>query len=399
LAELTDKALQGDGEHVLVYIDLDQFKIVNDTTGHLAGDEMLKQVALLLHQHVRESDTLARLGGDEFGLLLIGCHLERAREICERMRADLSEFRFTWERQTFQVTASFGLTVIDQNLTDPNALALADLACYSAKENGRNTIHVYHPDDASLSERRTEMQWVAKIKEALESESLELYAQKIQAVAADEPFDRMEVLVRMRNEDGQLIPPAQFIPAAERYGIMGHIDQWVVDHALEWLRDPANEDTHISVNLSGASVGNAQILSRIEQLLADHPSIQGRLCLEVTETAAIANLQAAIHFMTKLKRFHVEFSLDDFGSGLSSFNYLKTLPVDYVKIDGSFIRDLLDDPVDAAMVEAISRVSRQMGIKTVAEFVESEALLQRVRELRVDFAQGYVIDKPHPLIG
>jgi len=398
LTDLTSHALQGDGEHVLVYIDLDQFKIVNDTMGHLAGDEMLKQVATLLQQHVRESDILARLGGDEFGLLLVGCDLERARTLCEQMRSDLSEFRFTWDGQTFQVTASFGLAQINQSMPDPNALALADLACYSAKDSGRNSVHVYYPDDNDLSVRRSEMQWVARIKEALESDRLELYAQRILAIDSQAPEERMEILVRMRDEDGNLVPPSQFIPAAERYGIMDQVDRWVVDKSLEWLLAPGNETSRISVNLSGHSVGNAEILARIEAKLRDHPETHGRLCFEVTETAAIAKLQAAIQFINRLKQFDVEFSLDDFGSGVSSFNYLKTLPVDYVKIDGSFIRDLLDDPVDAAMVEAISHVSRQMGIRTVAEFVESQQLLERVREMGIDFAQGYAIDKPHPLI-
>jgi len=398
LTELTASALQGDGQHVLVYIDLDQFKVVNDTVGHLAGDELLKQVATLLHKQVRDADMLARLGGDEFGLLLIGCHLEQAQRVSEKLRDELAEFRFTWDRQSFQIGASFGLAVIDADLPDPNALSLADLACYSAKEKGRNRVHVYHPEDSELTERRNEMQWVARIKEALDEDRFVLYGQRILSLGRrDDDRDHIEVLVRMLDQAGRIVPPNQFIPAAERYNIMARIDQLVLRKSFEWLLRAENADTSLAINLSGGSLGNSALLGDIEQQIAEHPQLAGRLCFEITETAAIANLRDALVFMERLKRRKVKFALDDFGSGLSSFNYLKTLPVDYIKIDGSFIRDLLDDPVDAAMVESISRVSRQMQIQTIAEFVESDALLQRIREMDIDYAQGYAIDKPHPI--
>ncbi|MCU7945743.1 MAG: EAL domain-containing protein [Candidatus Thiodiazotropha sp. (ex Cardiolucina cf. quadrata)] len=398
LSELTQEALQGEGEHVLVYIDLDQFKVVNDTVGHVAGDELLKQVATLLQQHSRGSDLLARLGGDEFGLLLIGCDIDNAVTIAEQLRVLLAEFPFTWENHHFQIGASFGIALVNSDLPDPNALSLADLACYSAKDQGRNRVHVYQPDDQELTERRSEMQWVARIKSALNEERFILYSQRILSLSREaNKRDFREVLVRMVDEDGQIVAPGQFIPAAERYDIMTKIDEIVLRRACEWLMQPQNTDVHLSINLSGGSLGNRLILNSIEQQLTHNPELGQRICFEITETAAIGNLREALAFMRRLKKRRVSFALDDFGSGLSSFSYLKTLPVDYLKIDGCFVRDLLDDPIDAAMVESISRVSKEMGIETIAEFVENQDVLEWLTVVGVDYGQGYGIEKPRPL--
>jgi diguanylate cyclase (GGDEF)-like protein/PAS domain S-box-containing protein len=397
LEQQVDQATRGEGEHVLIYIDLDQFKVVNDTVGHVAGDELLKQVATLLQKHTRESDILARLGGDEFGLLMIGCDLDHGIKVAEKLREQLADFPFVWENHHFQIGASFGIVLIDRDLPNSNALSLADLACYSAKDQGRNRVHVYQPDDQQMVERRSEMKWVLHIKAALNEERLVLYSQRLQPLSR-EPGSRdfREVLVRMINDDG-LVLPGQFIPAAERYNIMHRIDEWVIRKASDWLLRPEHSAVHLFINLSGGSLANRHILELIEERLQQHPELGERICLEITETAAIGNLQQALNYMERLKRRKVTFALDDFGSGLSSFNYLKTLPVDYLKIDGCFVRDLLDNPVDAAMVESICHISMQMGIETIAEFVEDRELIDWLTAIGVDFAQGYGIEKPKPL--
>jgi diguanylate cyclase (GGDEF)-like protein/PAS domain S-box-containing protein len=398
LEERVGQALQGEGEHVLIYIDLDQFKVVNDTVGHVAGDELLRQVATLLQKHSRESDVLARLGGDEFGLLMIGCDLDHGIKVGEHLREQLADFPFVWQDHHFQIGASFGIVLIDRDLPNPNALSLADMACYSAKDQGRNRVHVYQPDDQQMVERRSEMKWLIRLKAALNEERLLLYSQRIQALSRDPAKrDFREVLVRMIDPDGRLVLPGQFIPAAERYDIMHRIDAWVIRQACDWLLRPEHSAVHLFINLSGGSLANRHILELIEERLRQHPDLGERICLEITETAAIGNLQQALNYMERLERRKVSFALDDFGSGLSSFNYLKTLPVDYLKIDGCFVRDLLDDPVDAAMVESICRVSTQMGIETIAEFVEHRALINWLTAVGVDYAQGYGIEKPKPL--
>ncbi|MES9852965.1 MAG: EAL domain-containing protein [Candidatus Thiodiazotropha sp. L084R] len=398
LEEQTKFALQGDGKNVLIYIDLDQFKVVNDTVGHMAGDELLKQVTTLLQKHSRESDILARLGGDEFGLLMIGCDLDHGVSIAEYLCAQLADFPFTWENHHFQIGASFGIVLIDKDLPSTNPLSLADMACYSAKEQGRNRVHIYQPDDQNMLERRSEMKWVIRLKEALNEDCLVLYSQRIQALSRDPATrDFREVLVRMVDPDSGLVLPGQFIPAAERYGFMHRIDEWVIGHACDWLQRPEHANVQLFINLSGGSLANRQILALIEDRLQQNSDLGKRICFEITETAAIGNLQQALNYMERLKNHSVSFALDDFGSGLSSLNYLKTLPVDYVKIDGCFVRDLLNDQVDAAMVESICRISKEMGIETIAEYVENRELIDWLTTVGVDYAQGYGIEKPHPI--
>ncbi len=399
LETVIEDAQRCEGEHVLIYIDLDQFKVVNDTVGHVAGDELLKQVATLLQTHTREADVLARLGGDEFALLMIGCDLSHAVMVAEQLREQLAEFPFVWSNHHFQIGASFGIVVIDRDLPDPNALSLADLACYSAKDQGRNRVHVYQPDDRLLLDRRSEMKWVVRVKEALNEDRLVLYSQSLRPLSRDPASrDFREVLVRLIDENDKLVMPGQFIPAAERYDIMHRVDEWVIRKSCNWLLLPEHSDVHLFINLSGGSLANRHILELLEHKLDRNPGLGERICLEITETAAIGNLQQALNYMDRLKRRKVTFALDDFGSGLSSFSYLKTLPVDYLKIDGSFVRDLLRDPVDAAMVESICHISNQMGIETIAEFVEDDALIDWLTAVGVDYAQGYSIEMPKPLI-
>jgi EAL domain-containing protein (putative c-di-GMP-specific phosphodiesterase class I) len=355
-------------------------------------------VATLLNSHTREADILARLGGDEFALLMIGCDLTHALKVAEQLREQLAEFPFVWDNHHFQIGASFGIVVIDQNLPDPNALSLADLACYSAKDQGRNRLHVYQPDDQLLVNRRTEMKWVVRVKEALNENRLVLYTQSLRPLSRPDGRDYREVLVRLLDENNKLVMPGQFIPAAERYDIMHRVDEWVIREACDWLMLPEHKDVHLFINLSGASLANRHILELLEERLTKNSSLGERISLEITETTAIGNLQQALNYMERLKRHKVTFALDDFGSGLSSFSYLKTMPVDYVKIDGCFVRDLLHDPVDAAMVESICRISSQMGIETIAEFVEDLELIDWLVSVGVDYAQGFGIEKPKPLI-
>jgi diguanylate cyclase (GGDEF)-like protein/PAS domain S-box-containing protein len=398
LQEITEAALRGDGEHTLIYIDLDQFKVLNDTLGHAAGDLLLKQVATVLRRKIRDADMLCRLGGDEFGLLLMGCPLEREIEIAEDLRESVAAFQFIWQRRTFRVSASLGVIQVDRYLPDRNSLALADLACYAAKNEGRNRVSAYHQSDGALTLMRLEMEWVPKIKEALEAHQFVLYAQRIAPLRADlNKQNYLEILLRLALDDGSVVSPDKFIPAAERYDIMYLIDDYVISGAFDWLLKEPSGEVHVSINLSGESMGHPIILERILSFLEAHPEMASRLCFEVTETAAIGKLADALEFMGKLKETGVSFSLDDFGTGLSSFSYLKTLPVDFVKIDGSFVRNLAVDRVDAAMVRAISDVSAALGIEAIAEFVENDEIIAKLKEIGVAYAQGYAIARPIPL--
>ncbi|MCB1878279.1 MAG: EAL domain-containing protein [Chromatiales bacterium] len=391
-------AVEQDDVHTLMYLDLDQFKVVNDTVGHMAGDELLRQVTLLLQAEVRESDMLARLGGDEFGVLMRSCEPKQALRTADTLIRQLSDYRFVWEDRSFQIGVSIGLAAIDPGTAETNVLAMADLACYGAKEGGRNRAHVYTPDDQELAQRHGEMHWASRIKDALENGNLILHGQRIMPIGEgeDEP-DFREILIRLVDKDGEMVPPGIFLPAAERFGLMPLVDRNIVEQAIAWLAVRPSGSHRLSVNLSATSLGNEQLLKRIEELLDKYPHVATALCLEITETAAIANLRDALSFIKRLKERGVLFALDDFGSGLSSFAYLKTLPVDFLKIDGSFVREMDKDPVDAAMVEAITRVSRTMNIRTIAEFVENGQTISLLRGIGVDYAQGYAIQRPTSL--
>lgn len=389
-------------EHALCYLDLDQFKIVNDTCGHIAGDEMLKQLAHLLQSKVREADVLSRLGGDEFGILLRYCSLDQARMIAEDMRRCVRDFRFVSEDHSFETGISVGVVAINgqtQNLAEVQSAA--DVACYAAKESGRNRVHVYVPDDSELQQRQGEMRWVSRIHKAMAENRFMLYCQPIVPVDSDSKLaTHYEILLRIQGEDGQEVPPMAFIPAAERYNLMPMIDGWVVKNVLRAISHfPSTlQDAIWTINISGRSLGDEEFLNVISEEL-DSAEVPGeRICFEITETAAIANLRRASRFIKMLRARGCKFALDDFGSGLSSFAYLKNLEVDYLKIDGGFVRDIATDQIDRAMVEAINNVGHVMQIRTIAEFVENQEILEVLRELGVDYAQGYGIAKPQPFL-
>lgn len=405
--ERLQKALESarleDGEHALCYLDLDQFKIVNDTCGHVAGDELLKQVAERLRSQIRKADTLARLGGDEFGVLLWDCPTETALRVTNAMREVIRDYRFSWQDRSFDVGASIGLVPIKSdsgNLTD--ILSAADSACYVAKDHGRNRVHVYEADDRLVAERHGEMQWVARARQALEEDRLLLYGQAIVSLAEPgDHVDHYEVLVRMRDEEGKTIPPMAFIPAAERYHLMPALDRWVIGNAIEILGDKDIAELcpglKLNINLSGQSLSDNDLLEFVIGELLRRAVDPTKICFEITETSAVANLVQATRFMGVLEALGCRFALDDFGSGLSSFGYLRNLSVESIKIDGSFVRDVLVDHIDLAMVQSINTIGHTLGLKTVAEFVETQEIAAKLREIGVDMAQGYAIDRPKPL--
>ena len=396
-------AATADGNtHCLCYLDLDQFKVVNDSCGHVAGDELLRQIAQLLRNQVRQGDVIARLGGDEFALLLDRCNVEQGTRVTGKLLAAISAFRFVWGDRVFTIGISIGIVAIDQHTASATAaLADADTACYVAKDGGRNRVHVYHSADMTMADRREELRLVNQIDAALVDGRFVLHTQEIRPI--DGIADRVahfEVLVRMLATDGSLIPPGRFLPTAERFDLAARIDRWVVTATLGYLEsNPVvlqNSD-QCSINLSGQSLGDEQILEWLPALL-DSTSVPGsKLCFEVTETSAIANLNNAQALMAALRARGCSLALDDFGSGFTSLAYLKTLPFDYLKIDGVFVRDIIDDEQDLAMVRLINEIGKTMGMKTIAEFVESETIQSRLMDLGVDYVQGYAIDKPQPI--
>lgn len=393
-------------QHALLYLDLDQFKIVNDTCGHMAGDELLRQLAAELKNCIRQGDILARLGGDEFGVLLENCNLERAAEIADKIRIEVKGFRFIWHDKTFEIGASIGVAGITaDNLNAANILSAADLACYAAKDMGRNRIHIYEPTDAELLQRHGEMHWATLITQALEQNRFVLYAQPIRRISSSSQDEQhWEMLLRIKDKAGGIIPPNTFIPAAERYNKMLSIDRWVVRNVFSAIAEgglftATDSERVIAINLSGASLGDESMLDYIFTISKELGISLNEICFEITETVAISNLTKATHFINELRTRGCRFSLDDFGSGLSSFGYLKNLPVDYIKIDGGFVKDMATDPIDRAMVEAINEIGHVMQIQTIAEWVENEETLTLLRQIGVDFAQGYHTGKPTPLWG
>jgi diguanylate cyclase (GGDEF)-like protein/PAS domain S-box-containing protein len=389
-------AQRGEGEFVLLYVDLDQFKVVNDTCGHSAGDRLLRDITSLLQTRVRASDTIARLGGDEFGLLLARCSLEQAERVADSIRQAIHAYRFLWGANSMSVGASIGVVRIARDTTSAaSVLSAADIACYAAKDSGRNRVQVYEREHGTS--RHREMQWVGRIARAVEDGRLELYAQRIIGITqatGDMPF--YELVVRLRDEDGSLVLPNEFIPAAERYNVMIMVDRWVVNHAIELLESRLRSEGSLpllAVNLSGTSINDEDFLEFILTRLRED-AVARALCFEITETAAVASLSKATHFMRELKHRGCRFSLDDFGSGVSSFVYLKTLPVDFLKIEGQFVTHVATDPVDRSMVEAITKIGRAMNVATIAEKVETAAVLEALREIGVDYIQGFHLSEP-----
>jgi diguanylate cyclase (GGDEF)-like protein/PAS domain S-box-containing protein len=386
-------------EHALCYIDLDQFKVVNDTCGHAAGDEMLRQLGAVLKNVVKASDTLARLGGDEFGVLITNCSIDRAHQLASLIKSAIQDYQFIYEEQSFRVSASIGLvSIVGLGNTLSRLLKNADAACYMAKDSGRNRIHVSHINDEDLTQRHGEMQWVNRIQKALAENRFCLYAQSIESLKNHTKI-HYELLIRMQDEQGGIILPGAFLPAAERYNLIVQVDLWVIDNAFSLLEEtPTFLDNvdFISINLSGHSLTDESVLEFIVSKLNQHKVDGNKFCFEITETAAISNLLQAENFINELKKFGCQFALDDFGSGLSSFGYLKNLPVDYLKIDGIFVKDILEDKIDYAMVKSINEVGHIMGMQTIAEFVENDEIKHMLRELGVDYAQGYGIHKPQP---
>ena len=404
LVQALGTAVSEGGKHALCYLDLDQFKLVNDTCGHIAGDQLLKQVAALLKSRLRGSDVLARLGGDEFGVLLEGCPIDKAREIAESMRHVIGDFRFIWHNNAFNVSVSIGLVPVTAESGGMiEVLSTADAACYVAKDMGRNRLHVYQPDDAALAKHHGEMEWAQRVARAVEDGRLVLHGQQIGSLGQfDSPVARYEVLLRMLDESGQLVLPSTFIPAAERYNVMPAVDRWVIRTALGIAASnpfaPDGRQLALSINISGMSLNDEQFLDFVMREIAKSGVAPDRLCFEITETAAIANFAIAQRFVSLLKESGCAFALDDFGSGLSSFSYLKNLHVDYLKIDSSFVRDMARDPIDYAMVESINQLGHVMGIQTVAEYAEDDEILEKLRAIGVDYAQGFAVAPPAPLI-
>jgi diguanylate cyclase (GGDEF)-like protein/PAS domain S-box-containing protein len=396
-------AAQLSRNHAVMYLDLDQFKVINDTCGHAAGDQLIRQVSAVLLKRLREGDTLARLGGDEFGVLLENCPPEPALRIADQLRQTVADFHFTWETRSFGIGVSIGLVnVKDGPFTLTDVMSAADAACYMAKDKGRNRVQLYHAEDSELSLRHGEMEWISRLQKALKEDRFVLYAQDIRGLDASRQHGtHCEILLRLLDERGELVPPMAFIPAAERYNLMPAIDRWVIRTVFATISREQAEGGAVfeicAINLSGGSIGDEGFLDYVREQFAHFPVVRPQsICFEITETAAIARLDKATHFINEMKSLGCRFSLDDFGAGMSSFAYLKHLPVDFLKIDGGFVKNMADDPIDRAMVEAINSVGHITGKQTIAEFVDSDRVIALLREIGVDFAQGYGVAKPKP---
>jgi diguanylate cyclase (GGDEF)-like protein/PAS domain S-box-containing protein len=384
--------------YALCYLDLDQFKIVNDSCGHNAGDALLGQLGALLKSKIRWRDTLARLGGDEFGVLLESCSLDEAMQTAESLRLAIGEYKFMWDERSFRLGVSVGVVPITADNEDVAALlSAADSACAAAKESGRNRVHSFQENDIDLMRRRREMQWAARINNALEENRFELFRQTIQPLQVEEQGAHYEILLRMRDENGGIISPGLFIEAAERYGITPGIDRWVIRSAFRWLVSEADERERLalcSINLSGQSLGDEKFLPFVIDQFQMSGLDATKICFEITETAAIASYSQANRFINALKELGCKFALDDFGTGLSSFGYLKHFPVDFLKIDGSFVKEILHDPIDREMVRSINEIGHLTGKRTIAEFAENEEIITMLRGMGVDYAQGYGVSEP-----
>ncbi|MGW8247446.1 MAG: EAL domain-containing protein [Acidiferrobacterales bacterium] len=404
LGEAIHEARENSSEHALCFLDLDMFKIVNDTCGHIAGDELLRQIGTILAGSIRRSDVIARLGGDEFGLLMHDCALSVAKEVCENIRSKIKNNRFVWEDNAFEIGVSIGIVPITEMSGNPHeVLRDVDSAVYEAKDLGRNRICVRDKGTLNLDRRQGEISWIQTINQALEKDRLRLYYQEIRSLQEQgNPATHAELLLRMQDDDGNIISPMSFLPAAERFHLMPVIDRWVIHKAFQEMARLLNVKKKVgikrfNINLSGQSLSDPELLDYIRAELAMSQIAANNVCFEITETAAISNLSAASTLIDELRKIGFRFALDDFGSGLSSFGYLKNLKVDYLKIDGTFIRDIASDTADHAMVRSINQVAHVMGIQTVAEYIENQDISIMATGIGIDYGQGIFLAEVRPL--
>jgi diguanylate cyclase (GGDEF)-like protein/PAS domain S-box-containing protein len=403
LQEALEVAHGGQTAHVLCFLDLDNFKVVNDTCGHLAGDNMLREIATLLKDQVRDSDTVARLGGDEFGLLLVGCPLEKARQIADDVTHAVNDYRFVWKDKIFNVGVSVGLVEIGQESGSlDDVMSAADSACYIAKKQGPIHVHIYSVRDEASARHRGEIQWLQKLQAALRDNRFELYVQPIVATTdgGDSNGPALEVFVRMMDGEEASVSPSQFIRTAERYRLMPLVDRWVVQTALAAIGQgglKVPEGRSVAINIAGQTLGDSQFLEFVVDCFDRTGVAPSQLCFEVTENSVISNLDYARRFIGVLHGMGCKFALDDFGSGLGSFSNLKTLAMDYLKIDGSFMRNIARDTVNQAMVTAMIKLARTLNFKTIAEQVEDQSSLDAARKMGIDFVQGYITGRPQPM--
>ncbi len=395
LAQAIRSANDDNSKHALCYLDLDQFKIVNDTCGHMAGDQLLRELSRLMPHSIRTTDCLARLGGDEFGVIIFNCSIEDAITIADSLRTAIKNFTFTWNKKIFDIGVSIGVVAITKDSgTLQDILRRADASCYIAKDLGRNRIHIYAEDDVEIEKRHGEIQWLTHIQDALKEDRLRLATQKITAIKTNFT-PHYEVLLRMLGKEGEIINPLAFLPAAERYEMMPVIDRWIISTSFKNIQCESTDERKIyNINLSGQTLCDNSIVKFIRDQLNHFKISPDIICFEITETVVISNLGVAIELVNKIKAMGCMFALDDFGCGLSSFSYLKSLPVDYIKIDGEFIQNMVTDSTDRAIVVAINDIGLEMGLRTVAEYVESKAIFDLLGEINVDYAQGYFIERP-----
>ncbi len=400
---LAERELSNENNCLLV-VDLDQFKVVNDTAGQKGGDQLLKQITALILKNMKKSDTLSRLGSDEFAIVLKNCSLEQATEMAERIRLVIKKFRFLYQEKMFDLSACLGVVELTEDIKDfSQALGAADLACSVAKEQGKNRVHIYKSTDETLLKHENQMLWVSRINLALEEDLFQIYRQKIELLHGDPAREEhYEILIRLKEKNGEILSPFHFIPAAERYNLMPKIDRWVIKTTLTRMAEEFSKkpDSKLvcSINLSGQSFSEEGFVLYIQEQIKTSGVPADRICLEMTETAAVSNLTQAVKFMEELKAIGCHFSLDDFGSGMSSFTYLKNLPVDYLKIDGYFVKTMIENKIDKAMVNSIHQIANVMGLKTIAEFVENEDIMKELKVMGVDYGQGYGIHKPEHFI-
>jgi diguanylate cyclase (GGDEF)-like protein len=398
-AELIEDARETGHTHFMCYLDLDRFKVVNDSCGHAAGDELLSQIAKELALSLKKTDTLARLGGDEFGVLLENSSITRAETISKSLCKHVKNYHYVFKDKAFDIGVSIGLVEISARTKSvEEVFSQADIACYAAKDSGRNRVQLYREHDSDIATRSSEISWVSRILIALEEKRLVIFAQKISSVSKESKHSHFEILVRLMDSHGKIVPPNEFLPAAERYDLMKKIDNYVIEQALDALNKNCfkglGKTDFISINLSGQSLSDETFLDSVNKLLDKYEVDPRKVCFEITETSAIKNPRLVRRFMYTLKSRGVRFALDDFGTGLSSLTYLKQFPVDYLKIDGSFVRDIINNSVDRKLVSAINQLAHTMNIKTIAEYVETPEILALLDEMDVDYAQGFFIDKP-----